>query len=228
MKNVECTLKKMIPTAIYAMASSILTELLLDFLMESTYRVQYGNGLLEIIPQNNFSTWQVIALCIVIFGTIWVCLGVVVPKLLSLLTRLTYRPFRRYHRVAVVSTYNCVRANIMKIAETLLDESLVYQNRNIFLFVDLIKNTKKLTDVFVTPENKRRLFKRSYFRSCKTIDDIERYVSPYELSALITLMKDLLQKTYNNYPNGIGEEFDFREAQKRLDKMRSDFCQMSS
>lgn len=228
MKNVESTLKKMLPTAIYAMASSILTELLLDFLMESTYTGQYRDGYFEVIPQSNFATWQVIALSIAIFGTIWVCLGVIVPNLLSLLTRLSYRPFRRYSRVDVVSIYNSVRANVMKIAETLSGESFTYQSQNSFIFLDLIKNTKKLTDVFMTTNMRRKLLKRSYFRRCVTIDDVERYVSPYELSALITLMEELLQETYNSCPNEFKAKSDFDEANRRLNILKIDYCKMNN
>lgn len=220
MKNVELTLKKTTTTAIYAMASSVLTDILLNFLLDSTYVGQYEDGQIRIVTQGNFATWQIVLLTLGIFIAFWVLLGNIVPRLLSVLSRLSYRPFKKHRREEVVETYKHVRDDAMRIAEILSTESFAIQWQKPFLFVDLVKDVKRLTDVFLTTGRKRNLFKRSYFRTGSTIDDIENYISAYEISAMIDFLEELLNQTYHSEHV---EMTDLDNAKKRLHELKEGF-----
>lgn len=55
---------------------------------------QYEDGQIRIVTQGNFATWQIVLLTLGIFIAFWVLLGNIVPRLLSVLSRLSYRPFK--------------------------------------------------------------------------------------------------------------------------------------
>ena len=216
MKNLEEKLRTKTPTAIYAMASGILTDMLFEFLAESTYIGRYDAGRIEVVADGKYPPLQVILLAMGVFFLIWVTLGIVVPKLLNVIYRLSFKSIKKHRRTDVLQTYSSVRNNVVDIEDMLSMTEFDNQCLNTFIFVDLVKAIKKLADVFVAANGNPRLFQRSFFRTGKVMDDIDRYVSPYEFRALVVELERLVNWVYERCSHENSIEGDYRNALERL------------
>lgn len=214
MEDTQLFANNEIRNSLFAVASSILTELLYDELSNIHYEVQNtGQGVMLIQVDEHGLFWKLMFI-IGIFLSIWALISVVIPILIRFLGRFRYRNVKTYTTEFVVANYRNVKANIIKLSK-------INSNQFNLLYINEIATTiNQLYAIFCPDQKRNKRVVTSSFRDGVTVDNMESRISPYEYQIMINQAESLLEifPTIQGHPMA---DNDYEMLKKRLDRLKN-------
>lgn len=176
-----------ISSALLALASSVLTDLIYGELSNVSYEVRFIDGI-TLVEQTNELSFGIRLLAIgAVFFTIWTFLFIVRWCFPQLIKRMTYRNKQNYTKRDVYLNYVSAKSILAETMRNTQTESLtaIFYSKEIESAVTLLYNT-------FCPSKKRlcRVVKATFRTG--TVGDFEQRISPYEYLAVINVAENLL------------------------------------
>lgn len=214
MKDTQLFSNGEIRDSLFAVASSILTELLYDQLSNSHYEIQNIDQKVVLIQVDEHGLLWKLVFITMLFLSIWALISIVVPRLIGFLDRFRYKNVKKYSTKEVIANYNEVKDDIIRLCNL---------NSNYFnlLYVDEIAAAiNQLYYTFCPQQKQNKRIVISSFRSDSMVDDIGNLISPYEYKILINQAEFLLKifPTIKGYPMA---DNDYKILKRRLYELKN-------
>lgn len=182
--------------AITALTSSILTSLICDTISNTSYVLQTDEKQYTLTTAGNSFSGSVVFVLLV-FSIIWIIISIIIPIGLRLKERISYRKIDQPNRKTLVSTFNRSKEIALSLRPVFINEI------GSVLDFDMVKlYTKDLADVITTLHKKFKPHNQKmqkhivdHFRrpAHSSIFNIDSGISNYEFSALIAMLKKMVE-----------------------------------
>lgn len=180
MKDRKESFGSRISGGLFAVASSILTNIIYDELSGICYEVSSTGDRVFLVQVSEFTFMQKMGFIGVTFFAIWFVILAVWLFLPKAISQIRYKNIRTYSRKQIVSSYREAKKYIIKIK----DSSNI--SNDIILYTDDIAiAVNTLHKVFCPTKKSLKRIVNSVFRTGATIFDMGQLISPYEYSAVI-------------------------------------------
>lgn len=199
-----------ISSALYAVASSILTSALYDELSNTTYSIQNDRQGTVIIPVSKLGLESKILITGALFFIIWMLLWVLFSVIPRAVQRIKYRNIEPYSQQEIISQFRSAKQTIL---------SLQNSSINPVLYADeLAAAIRSLYMAFCPGRPELAHTVKAAFRIGNTPDDIGQYISPYDYQAVIDEAEILVSKLREKGYGSIDELLllDCRELSRKI------------
>ncbi len=175
-----------ISSALYAVASSILTSALYDELSSTSYSIQNTQQGTVITPISELNLWEKMLITAALFLVIWIVLWILFSVIPHITQRIRYRNIAPYSQQQIVTQFRSAKQTIMKL-QSLTVNPLLYAD-------ELAKTIRSLYKAFYQSRPGHAYTIKAAFRTGDMADDIEQYISPYDYQAVIDEAEKLVFK----------------------------------
>jgi len=217
MNKVDRLTKRTIPSALYALVSSILSSLFYGFLSDSEKVITKVGSTYVVSDVNKFSPFVSFGITIVLFISVWLILIFGIPFIVSLYDRFRFRTVHKFSRQEFITEYSKARNDIIDVYSQLHPNNFDSEYYIQVIFKKLFTSVNSLYNLF-NPVSKKEFHRvNSWLRSGNILDDVGCAVSKYDLIAVIYLAEESISKNKSNEQTLFNK--DCREARERLDEL---------
>lgn len=208
--------------AITALTSSILTSLVCDAISDTSYVIQTGEKQYTLTATGNSSSGSVVVV-LLIFSIIWILISIIIPIGLRLKERVSYRKIDQPNRKALVSTFNWSKEIALSLRPVFINEiGTVLDLNMVKLYMeDLAGAITALHKKFKPHNQKMQKHIVDHFRrpAHSSIFNIDSGISNYEFSALIAMLKKMVENAQECEANA-KEELFLKDCKEMLDCLK--------
>lgn len=214
--------------AVTAVASSIMTNLLCNFLSHGSYIIQpNGTQYLIVSDDSNIKNDALsFAGILLLFFVLWGILSVTIPISAKILKKIRFKKMKFHSRNDLVNTISMTKEQAINLKSIFYDEQYLASNMDLakLQITTLAVIVSTLHAKFIPHNQQRRLHMKDNFRNPdhSSIININSAISKYEFSALI----ELLQKMVHNVALHTNEDNLIQQDCSQMSKMLNDLKEL--
>lgn len=196
-----------IASALTAVASGMLTDLIYDIIAAEYFEGQIIDGTIQIIKISQYNTFEKICLIIILFSFSWVLLSYCIPLISYFINLFRHYNIPKIDSEKLLNTYKECKEKIIELQER-TQNAINTNNSYIIIFSDISLLIIRLHKLFCSGKEQNKNIIKASFRSNSTVNDIDIRISLYEYIAIIDVSQNILQLSYKKMPLNIRELLD--------------------